>query len=224
VVSRVSLLRWLSCAMRTKIFYYHSEIRLWLFVPPDFTFKNSACWLQSVFVFVCVCVCWAGGERVVMIFTVNSDYFPKHHWPIGFCNKFIVFLWSRNSVLEYYLQDFAAGSIDGGGHEHSQTQCVSDLKCRGNFWFAEGLLVFCRVTLRLWAITALTEWLFIKIHIQLHVSAVSSRPQAVYSCVNVNIRKLNLNFVTSVLFICYIIMFIRGGSKYHSFEMACRMM
>jgi hypothetical protein len=114
---------------------------------------------------ICVCVCVLGrgeGERVVMIFTVNGDYFPKHHWPIGFCNKLIVFLWSRNLVLEYYLQDFAADSVDGGGHEHSQTQCVSDLKCMENFWFTERLLVFCRVTLRLWAVTALTERLFIK--------------------------------------------------------------
>ena len=174
-----------------------------------------------------MCVFWSRGggvgERVVMISTVNGDYLPKHHWPIGFCNKLIVFLWSRNLVLEYYLQDFAADSIDGGGHEHSQTQCVSDLKCMEKFWFTDGLLVFCRVTLRLWAVTALTERLFIKIHIQLHVSAVSSQSQAVYSCVNINIRKLNLNFVTSVLFICCMIMFIRRGLKCHSFEMVCHM-
>ena len=155
---------------------------------------------MCVCVCVCVCVFWAGGggERVVMLFTVNNDYFPKHHWPFSFCNILIVLLWSRNLVLDYYLQDFAAGR---GGHARSQTRRVSDLKCRENFWFTEGLLVFCKVTLHIWAITALTERLFIKIHIQLHVSAVSSHPQAVYSCVNINIRKLNT--ILSRLFCSY---------------------
>ena len=95
--------------------------------------------------------------------------------------------------------------IDGGGLEHSQTQCISDIKRREHSWFTEGLLVFCRVTLCLWAITALTQRLFIKIHIHLHVSAVSSH-QAAYSCVNINIKMFIYFFIflmAGTLIICH---------------------
>jgi hypothetical protein len=41
-----------------------------------------------------------------MVLTVNSDCFPKHHYPVWLCSgEVMCFLWGTNLILIYYLDE-----------------------------------------------------------------------------------------------------------------------